>query len=95
MDAVRDGIDRLVKRCIADPELRKLLGSHKVDGDGIKKLYDTLLVSGAGQWAGRRWVPADALLTPATLAELLDRWSDAHTDWTEVSWQLLRRYGVS
>jgi hypothetical protein len=61
----------LFEYCGSNPETRAVLAEFGCNREGLTELYQKLLASGAGQWAGGHWVAASAIAYPETLRFLL------------------------
>ena len=72
MEKRRIAENRLFVLIESDRELNQILKSKNTDIDRLKKIYETLIEAGAGQWAGTEFVPTASITTPYTLTYLLD-----------------------
>ncbi len=61
----------LLDYCVGRPELARIMGEFDATRATLEAIYQILLVSGAGQWAGGHFVAASALAYPDTLRFIL------------------------
>lgn len=60
-------LERLFAFCLSDRELSEVMASHYATRDDLQETYELLINAGAGQWAGRHYVPVAALGHPSSL----------------------------
>jgi hypothetical protein len=60
-------LNKLFAFCESDPALRGALVTHAAGRQDLQEAYELLLNAGAGQWAGRHYVPVAALGHAPTL----------------------------
>lgn len=63
--------NELFKICQAQDDLHNILQEYHANDETLKTIYEKLILLGAGQWCGSRYVPVAALTTPQTLEYLL------------------------
>jgi hypothetical protein len=66
-------IEALLDYCEGRQDIRNVMTEFGADRGMLRQLYDGLLVSGAGGWAGGHYVAASALAYPHALHYLLSR----------------------
>jgi hypothetical protein len=49
---------------------------HNIEIEELEKIYERLIIAGAGQRVNSVWVPAAALASPYTLSYLVTRFTD-------------------
>lgn len=74
----------LLSYCESNEDIREVMEEFNISSGELKELYDTLLVVGAGQWAGGHFVAASAIAYPETLRFLLAHRDDSEAGWVEV-----------
>lgn len=70
-DRYQDAVDALLDYCMRRPAIQAVMREFGANRDTLKNLYRTLLLHGAGQWAGGNWVAGSALAYPHTLRYML------------------------
>lgn len=63
--------DQLMEISESDPKVRELINSYGADRKIMRKMYDQLILHGAGRFARGYWVAAASLTFPETLEALL------------------------
>ena len=72
-DQQADALSELLDYCTAQRDIQEVMRSFDLDRTELEALYRTLVVAGAGQWAGGHWVAASTLADPESLRFLVGR----------------------
>jgi hypothetical protein len=85
-----EALERLLTLSESDPSIQDVLRRHRASRTELLDVYKQLLFAGAGQWAGRHWVPASTLASAHALAFAL---SNANKlPWEHISVLLLEYF---
>ena len=60
----------LLKLAKSDPKVQKVINQYGADAKIMRKVYDQLILHGAGKFTRGYWVPAASLVDPNTLEAL-------------------------
>ena len=68
-----DRLSELLDYCTAKCDIQEVMRSFDINRTELEALYRTLVVAGAGQWAGGHWVAASTLADSESLRFLVSR----------------------
>lgn len=74
LETEREALDALVGYMRQVPELNSVLEEFSISDERVRRMYGALISAGAGQWAGKYWIPVSTLIEEDTLRYLVEAW---------------------
>lgn len=74
LETEREALDALVGYMRQVPELNNTLEDFSISDERVRRMYGALVSAGAGQWAGKYWIPVSTLVEEDTLRYLVEAW---------------------
>ena len=68
-----EALARLLDLCESDTEVAQVMGRHKLSREDLESFHRKLTATGAGQWAGRHYIPASAIVHAPALEFLYQK----------------------